>query len=122
MWWAVCSAQWAALLDSSGCPPHTAHCRLRLSPPHQRKQNHVLDRRTVREQHDQPVDSDAFAAGGRQAVLERADVIFVHRVRLEIAAGAARELRFKPPPLLRRIVELAERVSDLEASVVELAT
>ena len=39
------------------------------------------------QQHDQPVDADAFAGGRRQAVFERADVVLVHRVRLEIAAA-----------------------------------
>src|SRR3954470_18232816 len=45
---------------------------------HQRKQNHVADRRAVGEQHHEAIDADAFPTGGRQAVFERANVIVVH--------------------------------------------
>src|SRR5213594_652221 len=65
---------------------------------HQRKQNHVANRRAVGQDHDEPVDPDAFPAGRRQPVLERADVVLVHRVRLEVAAGAVLELRLEPAP------------------------
>ncbi len=56
------------------------------------------------EQHDEPIDADTLAARRRQAVLERADVVLVHRVRLEIAARAVGELRLEAPALLGRIV------------------
>ena len=61
-----------------------------------------------------------FAAGRRQAVLERADVVLVHLVRLEVAARAVLQLRLEPPALLDRIVQLAEGVGHLEAADVEL--
>ena len=54
------------------------HLRLR---PHVREQDHVADRRGVGQQHHQTVDADAFTSRGRQAVLERADVVLVHFVR-----------------------------------------
>src|SRR5262245_25602793 len=41
----------------------------------ERKQNDVANRGTVCQQHDEPINSDAFAAGRRQAVLERADIV-----------------------------------------------
>ena len=59
-------------------------------------------------------------AGRRQAVLEGADVVLVHRVRLEVAGRLSCELRLEPPALLRRIVELAEGVGHLEAADVQL--
>ena len=59
-------------------------------------------------------------AGRRQAVLERADVVLVHGVRLEVAGRAVRELRLEAAPLLGRIVELAEGVGHLEAADVQL--
>ena len=37
--------------------------------PQQREQDHVADRRAVGQQHHQPVDADAQAAGGGHAVL-----------------------------------------------------
>src|SRR5450759_703680 len=91
-----------------------------ISFPHKREQDHVADRRAVGQQHDEPVDADAFPAGRWQAVLERADVVLVHRVRLEVAARAVLQLRFEASPLLDRIVELAEGVRHLEPADVEL--
>src|SRR5262245_41156896 len=64
---------------------------------HQRKQNYIPDRRAVRQQHDEAIDPDALAGGRRQTVLERADVVFVHRVRFEVAPGAAAQLGFETP-------------------------
>src|SRR5262249_16377149 len=52
----------------------------------------------------------------------RVDVVFVHRMRFEVALRATRELRAEAPPLLIRIVELAERVRDLETADVQLET
>src|SRR6266568_6963081 len=37
---------------------------------HQGKQYHVADRGTIGEEHDQAIDPDALAGGGRQAVFE----------------------------------------------------
>ena len=49
----------------------------------------------LREQHHQAIDADAFAAGRRHAVFERAHVVLVHRVRFLIAGGALGELRLR---------------------------
>ena len=43
----------------------------------------------VREQHGEPVDADPLARGGRHAVLQRADVVLVHPVRLLVARARA---------------------------------
>src|SRR6266487_1602124 len=91
-----------------------------VSFPHQRKQDHVANRRAVGEEHDQAIDPYALAGRGRQAVLEGMDVIVVHFVRLEVAAPAIPPLRLEAAPLLDRIVQLAERVRDFEAADVEL--
>ena len=55
-----------------------------------------------------------FAGGRGQAVLEGADVVLVHLVRLEVAALAVGELCLETPALLVRVVELGERVRDLD--------
>src|SRR6266851_247768 len=91
-----------------------------VSLPHQRKKDDVPDRRAVGEQHHQPIDADTFPGGRGEPVLEGADVILVHGVRLEVAAGAALELRLEAAALLLRVVELAEGVRHLEAADVEL--
>src|SRR3954466_14924610 len=90
--------------------------------PHQREQDHVANRRTVRQQHDEPIDPDPLPARGRKAVLESPDVILVHGMRLVIAAGAAGELSLEATPLFSRIVQFAERVCDLEPADVQLET
>ena len=50
-----------------------------------REEDHVTDGRRVGEQHHETVDADAEAAGRRQAVLERADVVLVDVHRFVIA-------------------------------------
>ncbi len=92
------------------------HSRL----PHQRKQYDISNRQAVGQQHDEAVDADTFPGGRRKPVFERPDVILVHLVRLEVASGAVRQLRLEPPPLLVRIVQLAEGVRHLETADVEL--
>ena len=68
----------------------------------------------------QPIDADAFAAGRRHAVFERAHVVLVHRVRFLVAGGPIGQLRLEAAALLDRIVELAEGVGHFEAADVEL--
>ena len=53
-------------------------------------------------------------------MLERTNVVLVHRVRLEIAARAILELPLEPAPLLDWIVELAEGVGHFHARHVQL--
>src|SRR5688572_32840466 len=85
--------------------------------PHQRKQDDVADRRAVGEQHDQPVDADAFSGGGRHAVFERPDVILVHRVRLFVAASAAAELLLEASALLRRVDRKSTRLNSSHSQI-----
>src|SRR5262249_57012620 len=90
------------------------------SRAHQREQDDVPDRRAAGEEHAEPIDGDALAGRGRQAVLERADVVLVHRVRLEVAGRLVLELRLEAAALLRRIVQFTEGVGHLEAADVQL--
>src|SRR6185436_2589602 len=92
---------------------------LRSTPAHQREQDDVTNRRAVGQQHDQPVDADPLAGGRRQPILERADVVLVHRMRFEVAAGTILQLLLEPAPLLDGIVELAEGIRHLEPADVE---
>ena len=55
----------ASLAEPGGYFCRAALARFRAQ---QRKQNHFADRVRIREQHHQPVDSDAFAGRRRQAV------------------------------------------------------
>ena len=57
-----------------------------------REENDLADRRHAGQQHRQPVDADAEAAGGGQAVLEGAEVVLVD------AAGPPRRRRRPAPP------------------------
>src|ERR1700730_3768824 len=88
----------------------------RVTLSHQRKQDDVADGEAVGQQHHEPVDPDALAGCGRQAVLERADVVVVHVVGFEVAARAIGQLLFEPPALLSGIIELAEGVCHFETA------
>ena len=88
--------------------------------PHLREQDDVPDRGRAGEDHGQAVDADPAAPGGRQAVPQRAHVVLVHPVRLEVAALALLELVEEALALLERVVELGEPVGDLHARGVEL--
>ncbi len=56
-----------------------------------------------------------FARGGRQTILERADVVLVERLRLVVPSRPGLELLLEPPPLLLRIVQLRVGVRHLHA-------
>src|SRR5262245_50820328 len=60
--------------------------------PHQRKQDHVADRRLPGEQHGEAIDADALARRRRHADLERAAVVLVVVHGLGGARGARGEL------------------------------
>src|ERR1043166_4757661 len=53
---AICSSKGTFILVIS-C---SSRSHLLFPLPHQRKQNHVTDRRAVGENHDEPIDPDAF--------------------------------------------------------------
>src|SRR5688572_14537644 len=52
--------------------------------PHRGEQDHVANRGLVGDQHDQPVDADTDAAGGRHPVFERPDVVGIVLLSLGI--------------------------------------
>ena len=56
----------------------------------QRKQNHVADRFGAGEEHHQAVDADAETAGGRHAVFEREQKIFVELLCFSPACSSRR--------------------------------
>ena len=65
------------------------------------------------EDHHEPVDPDADAAGRRHALLERGEEDLVERLRLLVALGRVARLRLEARALLVGVVELGERVGDL---------
>src|SRR5450759_2922633 len=77
---------------------------------HDRKQDHVPDRWLVRQQHHQPVDPYAKATARRQAVLDGAKKILIHRVRLDIARGALGRLPLEARALIDWVRQLRECV------------
>ena len=81
--------------------------------PHLRKQDDVANARAVGQQHDQTIDADAAAAGRRQAVLERADVVGVVVHRLIVAGLLRLGLLLETRGLVLRVVQLGEAVGDL---------
>ena len=82
------------------------------SRPHQREQDHVADARLVQQEHAEPVDADAQAAGRGHRVLQGADEVVVHlghRV-LVLLAG---ELLAEQLLLQDRVVQLGVGVGQL---------
>src|SRR3989338_6591185 len=88
--------------------------RARPEGPQQREEDDLADGAAVGEKHRQPVDADAFAGRGRQAVGEGADVVFVHGVGFLLAALAPAELLEEALVLLERVVEFREGVAELK--------
>src|SRR5688500_10763318 len=88
--------------------------------PQRRKQDDVADVLRAREGHEEPVETDADTTRGRHAVLHRAEVVLVHARRLEVAGGPQPRLRLEAPPLVDRVVQLAEGVRQLAAVREEL--
>ena len=80
-----------------------------------REQDHVADRRRAGHQHHQPVDADPEAAGRRQAVLERADVVLVDVLGLVVAGRLRARLGLEALALVDGVVELAVGVGQLAA-------
>src|SRR5437879_9883062 len=84
------------------------------------KENDVADRRRVGEQLHETIDADSLARRRRHPVLEGADVVLVHRVRLLVAAATRAQLLLEARALLVGVVQLEEAVRDLAAGDVEL--
>lgn len=73
-----------------------------------REEQHVADRRSIGEKHDETVDADAAACGWRKTVFKGADVvrIVVHGFIVAVALGVG--LGLEAGGLVVRIVELGE--------------
>src|SRR5947209_18471009 len=84
------------------------------------KQDHIADGARIGQQHGEAVDAYTFPTRRWQTIGKRPDVIFVHHMRLFIATLALLQLLLEAPPLLFRIVELAEGVADFQAAYKDL--
>src|SRR3954469_25435333 len=84
------------------------------SAPHGREQHHLAKRPRPGQDHRQAVDSQADPGRGRHPVLERLEERFVERLGVLVAALKLGALLLEAAPLLVRIVELRERVGDLD--------
>jgi hypothetical protein len=80
-----------------------------------REENDVADAGRVGEQHDQPVDADAAAAGGRHAVFQRPYIIGVEIHGFVVAGFLGLHLRLKAGGLVFGVVQLGETVGDFAA-------
>src|SRR5205807_7412413 len=101
---------------SDGCADSATRYRppgARSFWPQHGKQDDVANVRLIREYHQEPVDPQPHATGGRQAVLERPDEVLVEVLRLHIAGGAQPRLLLEAAALLVGIVQLAEGVRQL---------
>ena len=87
---------------------------------HRRKQHDLADRSPPGQRHHQPIDPDPDAAGRRHPVLERLNEGLVVGLRLVIAGAGQCPLLLEPAALLVGIVELGERVGELDAADVRL--
>ena len=59
-----------------------------------REEDDIPDRALIRQNHDQTVDSDSFAAGRRHSVRESADIILVEHHRIFVPAFTLAHLFF----------------------------
>src|SRR5256886_13415096 len=94
----------APSLTRSGC----SRMKLRLSMPgaQMRKQDHIADGGLVGQDGREPVDAQAHAAGRREAIFERREEVFIHRVGLVVTGGARARLVLEASPLIVPVVQL----------------
>ena len=83
---------------------------------HRRKQHDFADRAPSRQHHHETVDPDPDPARRRHPVLERLDERLVVGLGLLVAGAGQRALLLEPPALLVGVVQLGERVGDLQAA------
>ena len=86
------------------------------------KQQHIADRGRVGQQHHQAVDTDAFAGGGRHAVLQGAHIVLIVVHGLQISGILFRYLLAEALGLILRVVQLGETVGDLAPADKEFET
>ena len=80
--------------------------------PERGKEDHVANRRLIREEHGQPIDSHAQASGRRHAVFEGPHVIFIDRMCLFVTGFLEPGLLIEAQPLLDGIVQLREGIGN----------
>src|SRR5690606_21586200 len=80
-----------------------------------REENHVSDAGAVGQQHDPPVDSDAAAARGRHAVLERPNIVGVVVHGFFVAGVFGFDLLQEAGGLIFGVVQLRKTVGDFTA-------
>src|SRR5580765_1821638 len=108
------SSSWATRVPSSPpVPVISSRTRSILFGPQGREQDDISDGGRISQEHDEPIDANSQATGGRQPVFEGTEVVLVDRHRLLVAGGAGGALRLEPCPLDVRVDELAERVAEL---------
>ena len=92
----------------------TIYCGILVQGLHRGEQQHVPDRSGVGEQHHQPVQTEAQAAGGGKAVLQSGDIVIVHLAGIIGVLGlAGGYLALEALLLVDGVVELAEGVAEL---------
>src|SRR5262245_6993535 len=84
------------------------------------EEDDLADGATAGEEHDEAVDADAEAAGGRHAVLQGDEEVLVQGLGLVVAGGAQPGLLTEAGALLQWVVELRVGVAELEAAGVGL--
>jgi hypothetical protein len=82
---------------------------IRPFPAQGREQDHVADAGAVGQQHHQPVNADAAAAGGGHAVFQRAHEVVVVEHGFVVAAVLGCDLRLEARGLVFGVVQLAEK-------------
>ena len=85
-----------------------------------REKDHVADGGRAGQQHDEAVDTDAFAGGRRHAVFEGADVVGVVVHGFVVAGIFGSGLRPEAFGLVFGIIELGKAVGDFATADVEL--
>src|SRR5262245_17633146 len=83
---------------------------------HRWKEQHFPQALRPCQDHHQPVDSEPDPTGWGQPLLERLDVDLVVGLGLLVAPGGLLRLRLEAAALLVRVVQLCERVRDLNAA------
>src|SRR5438445_9609425 len=80
------------------------------------KQNNVSNRVLIGQQHGDPIDAHAQAAGGRHAMFHRRQIVLVEWLGFDVARFTRAYLLHKPLALDAWIVQLGKRVGDFDAS------
>ena len=79
------------------------------------EEDHVANRRLIREEHGQPIDPHAQTSGRRHAVFERPHVVFIDRMCLVVTGFLEAGLLIEAPPLVDGIIQLREGIGNFHA-------